>query len=57
MQDIPKKIRTRLENMSLTDLDVMAKLCGRAADNTNNMRIRVEWIAAIMTERIVETFN
>lgn len=57
MQDIPKKIRTRLENMSLTDLDVMAKLCGRAADNTNNMRIRVEWISTVMTERIVETFN
>ena len=57
MEAIPKKIRTRLEAMSLADLDVMAETCGSAADDSNNMRIRVAWISAVMAERITKTFK
>ena len=57
MTPIPKQIRTRLEAMSLTDLDVMAKICGKAASSKPNMVMRVEWVSAVMTEKIINTFN
>ena len=60
METIPKQVRIRLEAMSLTDLDVMAKICGKATGNieiTEKMKIRVEWISHVMTIKIIDTFD